>query len=659
MNCFTPHLLRPVLSGLVWLTLAGLSACGGGGGGSDPTPQPAAQSITFAAPVGQTFGVAPAALSATASSGLAVTLASTTPAVCTVSGTALTLVGVGSCTVVASQGGNSNFLAASTVTNTFAVAIGSQTLSFISPGNQTLGAVPAALSATASSGLGVAFQAVTPAVCTVSGATLTLVSAGPCTLAANQAGNANYAAAPAVSQTFTVAAAPLTTQTLTVANPANTTWGLVPPALTATASSGLVVSFASTTPSVCTVSGTTVTLVSAGTCSVTASQAGNTTFEAAPMVSRSFTVLQAAQAITFVTPGNQALGTATPALVATSNSGLAVTLASTTASVCTVSGTTLTLVSAGSCTITANQAGNLNVAAAASVAHTITVAPAPLVAQTITVTFTAPSNPTVGAAASTLSATASSGLPVSFASTTASVCTVNGTLLTLVAPGACTVLASQAGNATFAAAPTVSIALTVAPPLAVELMANGGFETAASVAGQFAQGWRGVNSRPATWSTDARTGSRSTSMAIPDPGFGGSGLVQNAVDDGGKTSILGLYVGKTTSVSFYAKGSASVTGNMNYSLRYLDAVGNILNTVVNTSFGNLINANTWTRITLTGPAIPANTSAIFLEMTLAVGPTGVQPPGNCGVNPITGVPNPCDNGQARVLIDDLSVSVVP
>ncbi|MDZ7592900.1 MAG: hypothetical protein U5L05_19950, partial [Rubrivivax sp.] len=58
-------------------------------------------------------------------------------------------------------------------------------------------------------------------------------------------------------------------------------------------------------------------------------------------------------------------------------------------------------------------------------------------------------------------------------------------------------------------------------------------------------------------------------------------------------------------------------------------------------------------------AIPANTSAIFLEMTLAVGPTGVQPPGTCGVDPITGVPNPCDNGQANVLIDDVSVTVVP
>ena len=148
-------------------------------------------------------------------------------------------------------------------------------------------------------------------------------------------------------------------------------------------------------------------------------------------------------------------------------------------------------------------------------------------------------------------------------------------------------------------------------------------------------------------------------MAVPDPGFNGSGLAGNSVDDGGRPSILGLYVGRTTTLTFWAKGDASVTGNVNFSLRYLDGTGNILNPVVNTSFGGLINVSSWTQITLSGPAIPANTSAIFLEMTLAVGPTGVQPPGNCGVDNTTGLPLPCDNRQAKVLIDDVSVRVNP
>jgi len=61
----------------------------------------------------------------------------------------------------------------------------------------------------------------------------------------------------------------------------------------------------------------------------------------------------------------------------------------------------------------------------------------------------------------TLSATSSSGLPVSFSSTTTAVCTVSGTTATLVNPGTCTIQASQAGNANYAAATPVSQSFTV------------------------------------------------------------------------------------------------------------------------------------------------------------------------------------------------------
>lgn len=56
--------------------------------------------------------------------------------------------------------------------------------------------------ATASSGLPVAYTSTTPAICTVSGTTVTMVVAGTCTIAANQAGNATYVAAPQVTQTI-------------------------------------------------------------------------------------------------------------------------------------------------------------------------------------------------------------------------------------------------------------------------------------------------------------------------------------------------------------------------------------------------------------------------------------------------------------------------
>src|SRR5207249_4138034 len=71
--------------------------------------------------------------------------------------------------------------------------------------SQTLDTPPFAISATASSGLAVAFTSATTSVCTISGATVTLVSAGTCTIAADQAGNASYNPAPQVTQSFAVA----------------------------------------------------------------------------------------------------------------------------------------------------------------------------------------------------------------------------------------------------------------------------------------------------------------------------------------------------------------------------------------------------------------------------------------------------------------------
>ena len=54
--------------------------------------------------------------------------------------------------------------------------------------------------------------------------------------------------------------------------------------LSATASSGLVVSFASGTPAVCTVTGSTVAFLSAGNCVLTADQGGNANYNPAPQV---------------------------------------------------------------------------------------------------------------------------------------------------------------------------------------------------------------------------------------------------------------------------------------------------------------------------------------------------------------------------------------
>ena len=179
------------------------------------------------------------------------------------------------------------------------------------------------------------------------------------------------------------------------------------------------------------------------------------------------------QTITFASPTNQTIGSATPALVATASSGLAVTITTDTPAVCTVSGSTLTLLAAGTCSLSANQSGNTTYNAAATVTNTFTVAPSSgAMPASQTITFDLPGPLTVGATAS-LTASASSGLAVAFASTTQSVCTVAGNVLTTVTAGNCTVTANQSGDASFAAAPMVTRTVNVASPAGVTSALNG------------------------------------------------------------------------------------------------------------------------------------------------------------------------------------------
>jgi hypothetical protein len=159
-------------------------------------------------------------------------------------------------------------------------------------------------------------------------------------------------------------------------------------AMTATATSGLPVSYTSATPKVCTVSGSTVSLLALGNCGIMAHQAGNFEYYAAPAVGRNFHVTLATQTITFPAIATQTYGT-TAELSATASSGLAVSFAATTTPVCTVSGNAVTLVATGTCTIKAMQPGNVDYSAAMPVSQSFTVSRATLPVITVTANNTA------------------------------------------------------------------------------------------------------------------------------------------------------------------------------------------------------------------------------------------------------------------------------
>jgi subtilase family serine protease len=159
------------------------------------------QTITFPNPGTQLYGAGPVTLTATATSGLPVSYqVNSGPA--TVSGSVLTLTGVGTISVTASQPGNATYFAATPVTDTF-IAEGAQTITFPSPGTPTYGTTPITLTATATSGLPVSYQ-VNSGPATVSGSVLTITGAGTVSVTASQPGNTYYLAAAPVTDTITV-----------------------------------------------------------------------------------------------------------------------------------------------------------------------------------------------------------------------------------------------------------------------------------------------------------------------------------------------------------------------------------------------------------------------------------------------------------------------
>lgn len=159
------------------------------------------------------------------------------------------------------------------------------------------------------------------------------------------------------------------TQTITFAAIPDTTYATGRTvALSATASSGLPVSFASLTDGTCTVTGSLVTLQSAGTCTVRASRGIAANYNAATPVDRTFQIARGNQTITFPEPGTTPFSEGRiVALSASASSGLAVDYQSRTPDVCTVSDRSARAVAPGRCVIEATQGGNTNFNAALSV----------------------------------------------------------------------------------------------------------------------------------------------------------------------------------------------------------------------------------------------------------------------------------------------------
>ena len=202
---------------------------------------------------------------------------------------AITFVSGGTCSLTAAQAGNATFAAATSVTQTFPITAGVNTISF--PARRPRRHQPAA-DARRIGQLGSHRELhveLDRRVHGDAGCAITFVSTGTCSITATQAGNANYAAATPVLQSFPILPAPTRSPSRAAGHTAHQSAAGARPRPAPVSPSAIVEldrrlhSHHGRRPDV----------VSAGTCSITAAQAGNASCVAATPVTQTFPLRRA------------------------------------------------------------------------------------------------------------------------------------------------------------------------------------------------------------------------------------------------------------------------------------------------------------------------------------------------------------------------------
>jgi hypothetical protein len=320
--------------------------------------------------------------------------AASTPDACSISGSTVSLIGVGTCVIDANQAGDTDYAAALQAQQSFSILPANQHITFTSsvPSSPTVGGAYVVSATGGASGNTVVFSidaTSTAGACTISGSTVSLTGVGGCVIDANQAGNANYVAAPQTQQSFAIHAASGSGPTspgsqvitFTSSVPSSPTVGGTYVVSATGGASGNPVVFsidATSTAGACTITDSTVSLAGVGTCVVDANQAGNTNYSSATEAQQTFSIVLGEQVITFTSsvPSSPTVGGTYVVSATGGASGNPVTFtidAASTKGACTIAGSTVSLTGAGTCVIDANQAANASYAAAPGVHQSFVV----------------------------------------------------------------------------------------------------------------------------------------------------------------------------------------------------------------------------------------------------------------------------------------------
>ncbi|CAN2193655.1 Fibronectin type III [Candidatus Nanopelagicaceae bacterium] len=170
---------------------------------SSETPFLANQTIAFATLSNKTLGMSPFLVNASSTSALAVAFTSATSGICTVSGSTVTLVAAGLCTINADQAGNASYNAAQQVQQSFTVFLNQSPLA-VNSASGTFGSTTT-LGTSGGSGTGAVSYTVVSGNCSVSGDVLSNTSAGNCVITATKAGDGTYGSITSAQITVVIA----------------------------------------------------------------------------------------------------------------------------------------------------------------------------------------------------------------------------------------------------------------------------------------------------------------------------------------------------------------------------------------------------------------------------------------------------------------------
>ena len=312
------------------------------------------------------------------------------------------------------------------------------------PTNQYLDQGQLQIASTALSGKKMVITSEVDSICSISEQTITPLSPGRCILWASTVADKKF---KAKSQSFSLDIRSSNSFEINVESQYQI--DQAGPDLTQFSSAGLLIEYISETTDVCQISGTKVTFSRIGFCIIPGRQLGNSFVDNTGFKVARFKVIQR-NSISFSLPDSILLSAKTSPLSGISSSGLTVIYNSASPDICNVSTNTLTLLKHGNCLVEASQAGDQFTLPAEKVTARIKVI------RENEISFNNPGSLSLKLKSVQLAGVSSSGLTVIYKIMTPNTCSLSNNVLSLLAVGTCTVVASQSGDEFTLAAKDVS-----------------------------------------------------------------------------------------------------------------------------------------------------------------------------------------------------------